>query len=955
MALWVEAFPARPRMLFQGEVAGTYSIMRMPDGSFAFYNRKDPQAGPLSLPDMHGVEYTLLPHLPDQIAKSETIAQSRVLANQQVILIPDHQVKSVYVKSEKIVKDTAKKAGLRIYLNVWLSQAGLTDVREPKMIWHGYNGSQMEYQQLANGRLIVPFGSMLPHAKAVPPTGRHETVILYSDDNGQSWNESPSRLISPCYEGYNGSSEGSCEPAIEPLKDGRIWMLMRTAAGFLYESYSADNGTTWSNAMASRFNTSTGPPNILRHKNGWLVVTWNNCELPPRHEGLGVYGGRDALHIAVSDDEGITWRGFREIYLDHRRNDNPAQSGDRGTAYPLGAYTAEGQIVILAGQGKGGRNPIIVDPDWIVETEARTDFSDGLKQWIVYKHYGPAKRWWRARAVGCELVENPTDSSAKSLHIRKADDLAADGAVWNFPNGWKGSLTARLMIRKGYRGGIICLNDRMFDPSNDWGEQFSVFKAYIDAAGKIGNITLKSETWYDIEFKWNLTDKSCLIFVDSHKAGSLKIRHETLNGINYVRFRSAACQLDKAGFLVDSVKVSLNDPFAPACTAKDQIEHEKRYVEKLVPLWTQSPPYKQVALDDDSSFEVADGFEVVRPMVKSETSDPSPLPGAFSSGQSIVLQDGRLLLVYPNAGKQSVTFSTDEGRTWTSPQIIAETSSRPAVVQTRDGTIWAMYYIWVCHDGTKEGSTSNLYATCSRDGGRTWNEQQVIWQGYTGMTQGAIETQSGTIMMPFCYVEEPTRYLGACVYSRDGGQSWLCSDGIDIGEQTDAERRKKGPDGGTLEPSIVQLKDGRLFMVIRTIMDKLWHCYSEDDGDTWSKPEPMELTCGGPVYLTRLSTSGRLAMVWNQADWDNPDAIRWGFPYGYDRASVAVSEDEGQTWYEPVVFARNKRSVHSLVVDSGQGDLLFTMPGKAMFLRCKEQRLLQSTKMFPRLKDRKNK
>ena len=100
-------------------------------------------------------------------------------------------------------------------------------------------------------------------------------------------------------------------------------------------------------AAASRFNTSTGPPNILRHSNGWLVVSWNNCEMPPRHEGQGVYGGRDALHIAVSDDEGQTWRGFREIYLDHRRNENPASSGDRGTAYPLGAFTADGKIVDL--------------------------------------------------------------------------------------------------------------------------------------------------------------------------------------------------------------------------------------------------------------------------------------------------------------------------------------------------------------------------------------------------------------------------------------------------------------------------------------------------------------------------------------------------------------------------------------------------------------------------------
>ena len=453
------------------------------------------------------------------------------------------------------------------------------------MIWRGYNGSLMEYQQLASGRIVVPYGSLQPHAKPEPPTGRHKTIIQYTDDVGQTWKESESKLIAPCYAGFNGSNEGACEPAIEQLEDGRIWMLMRTQAGFLYESYSDDNGTTWQKAEASRFNTSTGPPNIMRHKNGWLVVSWNNCEMPPRQEGEGVYGGRDALHIAVSDDEGQTWRGYREIYLDHRRNDNPTRTGDRGTAYPLGAFTSAGHIVILAGQGEGGRNPIVIDPEWIVETEARTDFSDGLKQWSVYKHYGPAKGWWRARAVGCELVDNPTDSTARSLHLRKADSLPADGATWNFPNGWKGSITARVMIREGYLSGMICLNDRMFDPANDYGEEFAVFQVGMGADGGIGNASLVPGTWHDVRLEWDLSSSKCLLLVDEKPAGEVPLRNTTLNGISYIRFRSAAREIDAAGFLVDSVSASIDAPYAPPCRAIDQLEQERRYIEKVVPLW----------------------------------------------------------------------------------------------------------------------------------------------------------------------------------------------------------------------------------------------------------------------------------------------------------------------------------------------------------------------------------
>jgi hypothetical protein len=239
----------------------------------------------------------------------------------------------------------------------------------------------------------------------------------------------------------------------------------------------------------------------------------------------------------------------------------------------------------LAGQGEGGRNPILIDPNWIVETEATTDFSDGLSQWSVYKHHGPAKRWWRARAVGCELVTNPTDPTTRSLHIRKADELPADGATWNFPNGWVGSLTARVMIRKGSPGGMICLNDRMFDPANDYGEQFAVFSTDLSAGGGL-RTPLTAEKWHDVTLKWNLAIPECQVLIDGIVAGVLPIKNETLNGISYVRFRSTARTVDSAGFLVDSVSVSINDPYAPSCSPSDQIEQERRYVTRVVPTWT---------------------------------------------------------------------------------------------------------------------------------------------------------------------------------------------------------------------------------------------------------------------------------------------------------------------------------------------------------------------------------
>lgn len=582
-----------PRMLFLKDAghdatapSGTrsgYAILRREDGSFCFYNPYAPSAEPLSLPDAKGVKHTLRPALPDFIANSMPLIESGILNNAQTLLAADGTIRSITVKSEKLSKEDAARIGLPLYLDVWYRQGNATAVSEPMRTWRGYNGSQMEYQRLASGRLLVPHGSYLPFGKAVPPTGRHETVIEYSDDGGANWQLSASKLTSPCYEGFNGANEGACEPCFEELRDGSIWMLMRTQAGCLYESISKDNGTTWSSAVPTRFRTSTGPANLLRHRDGRLVLTWNNCELPPKHEGIGVYGGRDALHMAISSDDGRTWQGFREIYLDHRRNDNPAASGDRGTAYPLAAFNEEGQIVVLAGQGKGGRNPILVDPDWITATSAESDFRDGLAQWTTYQHIGPAKRWWRARRIGCALIETPGEKDTRSLHVRHAASSEApsepDTAVWNFPNGWRGELTARIRLPAGSQGAIFSLNDRFFDPSNTLGEDVAVFQARVTSENT------QPDTWHTLSLRWDLSSSQCEYRLDDKLISTLPLHSRTLNGVSYVRIRSAASTPDPHGIIIRHVKAQITDPIAPAVTAEQVLASQQGYVKAIVPRW----------------------------------------------------------------------------------------------------------------------------------------------------------------------------------------------------------------------------------------------------------------------------------------------------------------------------------------------------------------------------------
>jgi len=61
------------------------------------------------------------------------------------------------------------------------------------------------------------------------------------------------------------------------------------------------------------------------------------------------------------------------------------------------------------------------------------------------------------------------------------------------------------------------------------------------------------------------------------------------------------------------------------------------------------------------------------------------------------------------------------------------------------------------------------------------------------------------------------------------------------------------------------LKDGRLYMLLRTAWDRFWEAYSWDKGLSWRQigPGPSTIpTSSSPGYMMRLA-SGRIALVWN--------------------------------------------------------------------------------------------
>lgn len=451
-----------------------------------------------------------------------------------------------------------RKIAVNYFIDIWhvKTRNGGASWDEPQRIFEGYVGSVNCVTQLSSGRIVVPFGEWIGGRATGPPTGANVVTCVYSDDGGETWAKSPAQLTAPRYTDFNGSGYGACEPVIVELKDGRVYMLARTETGRLYESFSKD-GVHWDPLVPSRFLGTDAPANFLRLGDGRLLLFMNGCEKPDRWDDVGVYGGRDVLHAAISYDDGKTWRGFREVYRDPTRNESPPKRGDRGTAYPMPYRAPDGQVIVMSGQGRAG-GTVTFDPDWLLETHAADNFSEGIDGWSVFKHFGAADYWWRDRVQGPVLIDHPDSAGAKALHVRRPDEKPGDGAVYNFPMGASGALTLRLQLRTGFGGAVIALMDRFFNPTDVRGEVEAPFTLTIRPDGHISLADqLAMDQWYTLCFEWDLATRTCVVFVDDAPTVYLKQAYREPMGVNYLRIRSTADGVDAAGMFVESVSVDV--------------------------------------------------------------------------------------------------------------------------------------------------------------------------------------------------------------------------------------------------------------------------------------------------------------------------------------------------------------------------------------------------------------
>lgn len=221
------------------------------------------------------------------------------------------------------------------------------------------------------------------------------------------------------------------------------------------------------------------------------------------------------------------------------------------------------------------------------------------------------------------------------------------------------------------------------------------------------------------------------------------------------------------------------------------------------------------------------------------------------------LANGHLVVVYYDSpdhitplGRISMVRSTDEGKTWSAPQVIIDTpldDRSPSIMQARDGPL--LFNFWMLQHHTSEG----VFVLRSRDEGRTWSQPLKV--GTTlieSSTEGKIvELENGDLLIPIAGRKSNEEKIRCTIVrSTDHGNTWPAAQEVELAAV---------PGVDVLEPVIANLGGGRLLGMVRSENDdnRAYLVESHDFGRSWSKPVKVPISAQASDLVTVAPRAGR--------------------------------------------------------------------------------------------------
>jgi predicted neuraminidase len=204
--------------------------------------------------------------------------------------------------------------------------------------------------------------------------------------------------------------------------------------------------------------------------------------------------------------------------------------------------------------------------------------------------------------------------------------------------------------------------------------------------------------------------------------------------------------------------------------------------------------------------------------------------------------------------------SADEGVVWREPQVIVapEGATRaydPCLWHDPAGRLWLFY-----NQANAEAGDFELWAMTTRDAGSVqpvWDEPRRIELGvpFAFRMNKPCVLDDGTWLLPVTWARAapPGWFPGegqlqGVAISTDAGASWALHGAVEAPHWA-------------LENMMVQLRDGRVWMLIRAGGGVLWQSFSDDGGRTWSAGTPTEIVNPGTRFFIGRLASGRLLLI----------------------------------------------------------------------------------------------
>ncbi len=180
-----------------------------------------------------------------------------------------------------------------------------------------------------NKPIELPDGSILSGSSKEYRLLRR-VLLERSTDNGISW-----QTIAPRRDGRKYSS---IQPTVLRYPRGDIQILCRSAKGRIVESWSYDDGRTWSNVRQTALPNPNSGIDAVILKDGRALLVYNHTKK-----------GRTPLNIALSLD-GKLWKGFQIL-------SDPGEY-----SYPAVIQTADGLVHITYTWNRQRIRHLVIDP-----------------------------------------------------------------------------------------------------------------------------------------------------------------------------------------------------------------------------------------------------------------------------------------------------------------------------------------------------------------------------------------------------------------------------------------------------------------------------------------------------------------------------------------------------------------------------------------------------------------